>query len=91
MAKYRKRPVVIEAFRWTGDQHQIEDPEWIVDAIREGRVWVILSNTDTQLEISTLEGNHLANIGDYIIKGVKGEIYPCKPDIFEMTYEEVQE
>ena len=41
------------------------------------------------LTIQTLEGNHLARMGDYIIKGVKGEFYPCKPDIFEMTYEKV--
>lgn len=62
MAKYRKKPVVIDA--------------------------VV---TETHLDIETLEGTHHANPGDYIITGVKGEIYPCKPDIFEMTYEAVSE
>lgn len=86
--KYRKKPVVIEAFQWTADKYQTEDPQWIVDAIEKGEVWFnSISPCNLNMEIKTLEGNHIANIGDYIIKGVKGEIYPCKPDIFEMTYE----
>ena len=47
--------------------------------------------TDKEMIIHTLEGDHKANIGDWIIRGVKGELYPCKPDIFEQTYEEVEE
>lgn len=90
MAKYRKKPVVIEAFRWTGDATQTEDPEWICDAIKKEIVWFNNFGTpEVNMEIATLEGNHIANRGDYIIKGVKGELYPCKPDIFEMTYEKV--
>lgn len=90
MDKYRKKPVVIDAFKWTGDMKQVEDPVWIVKAIEEGRVWFNDRGTsDLTMEIKTLEGNHIANRGDYIIQGVKGEIYPCKPDIFEMTYEKV--
>lgn len=90
--KYRKKPVVIEAFLWTGDQHQIEDPAWACEAIKAGGIW--FSNPGTPevcLEIVTLEGTMTARRGDYIIKGVKGEIYPCKPDIFELTYEPVTE
>lgn len=85
MAKFRKKPVVIEAFKWTGDQDQIEDPEWIVDAIRSGDVF--FEDEDPRMKIETLEGVMVANPGDYIIKGIKGEIYPCKPDIFQLTYE----
>lgn len=91
MAKFRKKPVVIEAFCWTGDEHQIEDPEWICEAIKSGKVW--FSNPGTPyvtLEIATLEGEMCARRGDWIIRGVKGEIYPCKPDIFAETYEPVE-
>jgi hypothetical protein len=88
MGQYRKKPVVIEAFLWTDGPDQIEDPTWIVDAIKAGEVWFSAPGSDhCQMFINTLEGVHQANIGDYIIKGVKGELYPCKPEIFKMTYE----
>lgn len=91
MTKYRKKPVEIEAFRWTGGHEQVEDPKWIIDAIEKGEVWFIGSNdTSRYMQIDTLEGVMTANKGDYIIQGVQGEIYPCKPDIFEMTYEIVE-
>ena len=90
MSKFRKKPVVIEAFIWTGGPDQTEDPEWIVEAIKDGTVRFENSGTPyVKLLIDTLEGTHKANQGDYIIKGVKGELYPCKPDIFEKTYEKV--
>lgn len=84
MGLYRKKPVVVEAFRWTGGPDQTEDPEWIEAAIEAGDVWFC----DGCLMIRTLEGVHKARVGDYIIRGVAGELYPCKPDIFEQTYEE---
>lgn len=88
MAKYRKKQVVVDAFQWTGGPDQTEDPEWIVEAIKQGTVRFNDEGTDqVTMEIATLEGNHIARQGDYIIKGIKGEIYPCKPDIFEQTYE----
>jgi hypothetical protein len=91
MARYRKKPVVIEAFKWTGGPDQTEDPEWIIDAIRNGTVWFVESGSPTCcMMISTLEGDHKANQGDYIIRGIKGELYPCKPDIFEATYDLVE-
>lgn len=88
MSEYRKKPVVIEAFRWTGGPDQTENPQWCVDAILAGTVRFENSGTpDVAMLIDTLEGTHRANQGDFIIKGVKGELYPCKPDIFALTYE----
>lgn len=88
--KYRKKPIVIEAFKWTGDHDQTKDPEWICEAIKNRDAYFLHEGTP-QLEfyLKTLEGDHRVNSGDFIIKGIKGEIYPCKPDIFEMTYEPV--
>ena len=87
MSKYRKKPVIIDAFVWTGDQTQVEDPKWITKAIKEGIVYF----DGGEMIINTLEGEMVAHPNDYIIQGVKGEIYPCKPDIFEMTYEVVND
>ena len=84
---YRKKPVVIEAFKWTGDENQTEDPEWIINAIRASKVRI--DYNPLSMKIVTLEGIMTATPGDFIIKGVQGEFYPCKPDIFEKTYEEV--
>lgn len=85
MAKFRKKPIVIEAFKWTGDENQIEDPEWIINAIKESKVRIDFN--PLLMKIVTLEGIMEAKPNDYIIQGIKGEIYPCKPDIFEATYE----
>jgi hypothetical protein len=85
MSKFIKKPIVIEAFRWTGDQDQTEDPLWIIEAIKAGNVLF----ESGIMKIITLEGVMTAERGDYVIKGIKGEIYPCKPDIFELTYEQV--
>lgn len=89
MTKYRKKPVVIDAFQWTGDRNQTEDPEWVVDAICNGHIKIRLGKEvhEIHMDIYTLEGVMKANIGDYIIRGIQGEIYPCKPDIFEATYD----
>jgi len=93
---FTKRPVQIEAFRWTGGPDQEEDPVWIVDAIKAGTVSVsrgIAAEKQKSgiayppaLYINTPEGTMVAHPGDWIIKGVAGEIYPCKPDIFSQTY-----
>lgn len=89
--KYRKKPVVVEAFQWFGDNRQTEDPEWIIEAIKKGKARIEMSKdyldrTFPVMLIDTLEGEMLANPGDFIIQGIKGEIYPCKPGIFEATY-----
>ena len=78
--KYRKKPVVVEAIQWTGD-NTFEIMKWVG---YKAYFW------DT-LYIKTLEGDHRASVGDYIIKGIEGEFYPCKLDIFEKTYEPVEE
>lgn len=85
MGKYRKKPVVIEAVQWNGDNIG----EILVLSSDGGRE-ISESPTEEELTIYTLEGNHTADIGDWIIKGIKGELYPCKPDIFEATYEVVK-
>ncbi len=81
--RFRKKPVVIEAIQWTGDNAQ-EVREFMREASYGwnpgSHAWVIV----------TLEGNMSALPGDWIIKGVKGEFYPCKPDIFAATYEPVE-
>jgi len=77
--KYRKKPVVIEAIQFTGDNHN-ECCEFI-----EGN----FDNTLNYPNIKTLEGIMRIDKGDFIIRGVKGEYYPCKPDIFEHTYEPI--
>jgi len=85
MAKYRKRPVVIDAFHWTGDPDQAEDVGWIFKAMEEGTV--IIEYPWPNMIINTLEGQMTAHAGDWIIRGVQGEIYPCRDDIFKATYE----
>jgi len=91
VGKYRKKPIVIDAIQFNGSNFE-EIFAW-------ARRWhsedtgprMCQSNFEAEdLVISTLEGNHLANKGDWIIRGVEGEFYPCKPDIFEKTYEKVE-
>lgn len=85
--KYRKKPIVIEAFRYGID----DVPEWFKEACRNDTVTMFsqYAGDVRWCEIETLEGTHRGNVGDYIIKGIQGELYPCKPDIFEQTYEKV--
>lgn len=78
---YIKRPVEVQAVQWTGE-NLLEICNFT------GRCGGELMKGD-ELYIHTLEGDHTALVGDYIIRGVKGEFYPCKPDIFEETYKEV--
>lgn len=81
--KYQKKPVVIEAVQWDGtDICLSEIVHWMNCEVQN------LENN--KLGIETLEGVMEASVGDFIIKGIKGEFYPCKPDIFEQTYEEVK-
>ncbi len=81
MAKYRKKPIEIEAFKFRVDPV----PDWFMDKVSTDEVITF----EFHCNIKTLEGLMRASHGDYIIKGVKGEFYPCKPDIFELTYEKV--
>lgn len=83
--KFRKKPIVIEAMQVP----RLDDPasQWnaLHDWLGWGGQWQ--KNTKFGIDLATLEGTMTANQGDWIIRGVKGEIYPCKPDIFEATYE----
>ena len=82
--QYRKKPVVIEAVQFTDDDYGT------LCAIGHLGLEPIVKHNPTRIEIETLEGVMVASVGDYIIKGVNGEFYPCKPDIFEKTYEPVE-
>lgn len=93
--KFRKKPVVIDAVQWTGsnigdmlkfvDFSLLPDDGQYVGGPGIGYVPAL-----GELTIPTLEGDHTASAGDWIIKGVAGEFYPCKPDIFDQTYEPVE-
>lgn len=107
MARFRKKPVVIEAVKWNGctigltnggeplNDERLELPEWMpkCEVISDQNLSLIVCSAGEVrrqgdvLYIGTLEGTMAATPGDWIIRGVKGEIYPCKPDIFEATYE----
>ena len=102
MAHFRKKPVIIEAVQFEdvtfgrsgnysiffGTQEDL--PKWLRDALIDERVLPV-SDEPPQLVVKTLEGEHFASPGDWIIRGVKGELYPCKPEIFAMTYDPVDE
>lgn len=91
--KYRKKPVVIEAMEVTKDGRQ-DAVAWIIDGgarVHVEQSYIIKAQGLEEtyaFEVKTLEGFMTANYGDFIIKGVNGEFYPCKPDIFAKTYEE---
>ena len=95
MAKFRKKPVVIEAFQMTEARRNdnSEWPEWLHKAWNtDGEGALFIDSDDPQRQrlcIGTLEGVYTVSWDDWIIQGIKGEIYPCKPDIFEQTYEAV--
>lgn len=79
MAQYRKKPIVIEAEQW-----------WIFSDVPDAQIQPLSPDKPTLGWIDTLEGGHIVTPGDWIITGIKGENYPCKPDIFEATYEAVE-
>lgn len=83
MTKFRKKPVTIEAFRYWIDPK----PDWFHDKVAKNDIIAY----NTHCEINTLEGVMRGNLGDYIILGIAGEVYPCKPDIFRETYEPIED
>jgi len=87
--KFRKKPVVIEAIHFNGDNHAACKefcPSLQTESIDDDGAEYVLAHP----RIPTLEGRMMVSVGDWIIKGVQGEFYPCKPDIFEATYELAQ-
>lgn len=96
--KYRKKPVVIEAFEYDGDLKGTDGnyyvPVWAVTAFENNTLYYAEDENHHEpcdLFVSTLEGNMKVSIGDFVIQGVNGELYPCKPDIFEKSYELVED
>lgn len=89
--KARKKPVEVDCIQWTGDN--IEEIMSFCGPKAHDIYQINLANMPTEysLIIHTLEGNHRATIGDYIIKGVNGEFYPCKEEIFHKTYDIIEE
>lgn len=84
MPKFRKKPVVIEAVQWTGTPESADE---VLSFARGKATWRTSHN---DMQIDTLEGAMTVSPGDWVIKGLKGEFYPIKPDIFEATYEPVE-
>jgi hypothetical protein len=85
--RFRKKPVVIEAVQWDGSAEAISQiEEWIGDGCQAD-----FTKSEPTCIIPTLEGDMTASLGDWIIKGIKGEVYPCKPDIFTQTYDSVSD
>lgn len=92
--RYKTKPVEIEAIRWTG-QNLEEIKQFVGDSL-EYDIWDAIWETGMgrphiYMKIRTLEGVMNASVGDYIIKGLRGEFYPCKPDVFEKKYEVIAE
>ena len=87
MARFRKKPVVIDAALYDGNFRSLD-----CFSIKEVSHFIVSKDSEGKqcIKIPTLEGEMIASIGDYIIRGVQGEYYPCKPDIFEMTYEMIE-
>lgn len=89
--KYKKKPVIVEAFQL--NERGLVEEDWFWEAVSENKIKTY--NFGKQYSapalcvIETLEGTMIAKTGDYIIRGIQGEIYPCKADIFKQTYEEV--
>lgn len=83
--KFRKKPVVIDAIQWDGFNKE-ELSRYMGEEVR-----TVTREEGKCIRIATLEGEMIASPQDWVIKGVKGEFYPCKPDIFESTYDEVEE
>jgi len=92
MAKFRKKPVVIEAIQYNGN-NGFELSKWSNNVIIESPVLEPTEDNKSgeYVQIKTLEGIMIGIVGDWIIKGINGEFYPCKPDIFEKTYEPINE
>ena len=92
MTKYRGKPVVIEAMHFeTNNEVGSPNMDFIVNWMNQGQRVMFAWHNGTDIYIETLEGHMRAEVGDYIIKGVQGEFYPCKPDIFAKTYEWVDD
>ena len=89
--KYQQKPLVVDAWQWNGEDAKVFCEENGLPEFNTGNTATLSLDGDYSwsefgLVIPTLEGNHVATKGDYIIRGLYGEYYPCKPDVFEATY-----
>jgi hypothetical protein len=87
MARFRKKPVIIDALRFTGSPENEQELRLFIDPDKKP----FMSTDRKKMAFSTLEGVMIASAGDWIIRGVAGEFYPCKDSIFQATYEPVEE
>lgn len=91
--KFRKKPVIIEAFQYHKGKFQgyeaVAMPQWLIMALANGTLFAQREARE-KLMVQTVEGSLEVSDGDFIIQGVKGELYPCKPDIFALTYDKVE-
>lgn len=84
---YKKKPLIIQAFHWTADENQEEDPKWMADALINGTCRIKKYGIELSMEIHTNTGVAIAIPGDYLILGLGEEIYPCKANVFEESYD----
>ena len=91
MPKFRKKSIVIEAAQWDGSYKGYEDIHKKFPDLKTSHIHYKNKETVYLWKIFTLEGSHKVSPGDYIIRGIKGEYYPCEPDIFKKTYEKVED
>lgn len=93
--KVKKKPVIVDAYQWLGDdigKNEInEDPLWLIQADIDRRIWTFKTGGVPHMRISTLEGDMFADAGDFIVRGIRGELYSIKPDIFLGSYDLVDE
>lgn len=87
--KYRKKPVVIEALQWDGTRKGVDDIRAWAPKLKTVSLITNQIGDVTDWRIGTLEGNHIVSPFDFVIRGVAGEFYPCKPDIFRATYDAI--
>ncbi len=93
--KYRKKPMIVDAFKWTGDQNQTQDPEWIIEALNMAAMEVgaaIIYDAPVLFMSIQINPDEIITIlpGEYILRDANGKTWTIKPDIFEATYEPVE-
>lgn len=95
MSRFRKKPVQVDAWRWLFTNGQVAAPEWVTNALFQwpdaGIAFEPTHTDGPRICIKTLDAVAIATPGDWIIRGVKGELYPCKDDVFRETYEQLPE
>lgn len=91
--KYRRKPIVVEAVKWNGRRDSLNEPVWLTDAFQERNVLICEDDFQDYIEINSkipdADELHIANVGDYIVRGAFGEIYSCRALIFEHDHEQI--